>query len=509
MRQIKTYAQDTRANRPDSRQVAVFRCNADAGSKPNTEILRSIEVEFRIGLRKSRIYKTPEEFWADMEQKAPMVLLCGSPARDMALVGSPPGRTAKSLESLSPQAPYRTLFKDGKAQIEVIGIPNLHPDGPYAYTLSVEELTEWAWGYLQFLEDFDLGPLKYTHGLQALYGLKMVNKDHNTKDLLHYHLDPEVTLLERRGQAGPLRFTKEGLYGNLIKADFKSFYPSILLNQRLPRKAAWHFKDGCSKDLLRQLLDQEFLVIADVVVEGEQKVYPTPLLNIDTIDTVNEIAVYRPTNPNEGPLKDWVEKMWEVRLKADDVHKASAKQITNSLWGKMYQRAGRVSSVETEDMSFAVGHVWNPGGARTFWQYEDDVLMRYEEDLSAVRRDSMVALGQHVMGHGRVLTSSLVDENTVHSHTDSVWQLPVDNSGTYPQFLERDDIEVGNGEIGSLDIELKEGPCKFTGGAIEVGGKVEVNIGVPREGWRSYITGGILHGMHEPRPPCDAVFKVH
>ena len=210
-------------------------------------------------------------------------------------------------------------------------------------------------GYLNFIKEEDLGEFAFTISSQAMKAYR----HRFMKYRIHIHADEEAMKLEREAYHGGrsecfyIGKWNKGMY----YVDVNSLYPFVMKYYKYPVQLLSVVKpkdDGVQ--LLKEIIDKGYLVIAKVFVEIDKNILPkkkdrllapvgkfwtvlsTPEVRLafayGKILKVEKIAVYR----GRRIFEDYVDYFYSKKMNSTGMYKAFYKLFLNSLYGKWGQK---------------------------------------------------------------------------------------------------------------------------------------------------------------------------
>lgn len=340
----------------------------------------------------------------------------------------------------------------------------------YAYCKrDVEILVKtWRW-WLQFLDRHNLGNFGMTIGAQAMNAY--THRFMPCK--IGIHPNGEALELEREAyRGGRVECYRVGKLpgGEYYKVDVNSLYPAMMKFNPYPRR-----KVKILLSVAPQYLDfllQDYLAIAEVVIETEEPKYPlvvdkqtvfptgvfktvlsTPeleeALNCGEIRGVGRVVLYEPADLFSKYVDFCFEQRRLCKERRDWAGNKMFKDLVNSLTGKLGQH-GYSQSVVRDAPIDAVGvqYFTDPetGDVCTEITFGGKVIRQQSEPES---ENSFPAIPAHINAYGRMYMWRLIKmagrEHVFYSDTDS---LIVDAQG-----LDNLREKVDPGRLGYLKIE--------------------------------------------------------
>lgn len=229
----------------------------------------------------------------------------------------------------------------------------------------VEILERMFENYLKFLKEEDLGSFSITLASQAL---RAFYKRFCPVTIIHHDI-PEVTHLEREAyHGGRTECFRIGQFNQKIYyVDVNSLYPFVMRNNKYPVKLL-KYSIVSNPDEIKWLLDNDFLVIADVYIETDYPIVPkkidgqliapvgrfrtvisTPelklVLKYGRILKVFSVAVYE----GEYLFKDYVDYFYQKKSESKGVYRLMYKLFLNSLYGKFAQKIPKWRTIDEYD----------------------------------------------------------------------------------------------------------------------------------------------------------------
>lgn len=302
-----------------------------------------------------------------------------------------------------------------------------------------------AWRrWFDFLDKNDMGDFGITIASQAWNAYR--HRFMPTK--IGIHNSTEAIELERQAYRGgrvETFFVGQLPQGTYYKLDVNGLYASLMDAHLYPRRLV-NVVACVSNAYLSRLLE-EYLCIAEVVLDTEQSRYPVRLagrtaypvgqfattlttpelktaLRLHHLVGIGRVALYEPA----GLFSDYAQVMADLRgqyqEQGDYASDRMAKLLLNSLQGKFGQRGHKQKQVGTAPIDeVGMYREWEYGTDEeaVYWKFGGVIIRQWTEGESF---DSFPAIPAHVTAYGRDHMQSLIERagrrNVYYSDTDSL-----------------------------------------------------------------------------------------
>lgn len=509
--------------RPDKRVIIFARCEVQSGVRhvklvrPDRWVPHAVQRADILARPRARVLGTrerfhgqsPAEFWRWIERvghepgrSTNVLLVLGDANRELALLGWPEGY-APRRSPLRPSAEYPRTFmaelRNGRKRIDVMQLANWHPEGIYATELGFGAGYTWLNAYVDLIRSNDLGPkICVTLAQQALTSYRRFLGQHPEVRRPWWHVTEPLYRFEYEVQRSisPVRIEPtDGHHERLWYFDFTAFYLSILASRPMPEEVKqWHPR-GLPRSRVDEMVRLGALIMAEVTTtEGERRLLATPSWRMDDVAKVERLAVYR----RGHSLAPWAEHLFRVRETCDPLVSSTAKALGVALWGRLSMRN---RAFQEEEWDYApgdeamFGRTWTDHATGAMERFSLDGEVYERCDPAKPKRERWLALGAHVMSHGRSLMAEAMARTSgeiVYAHTDSIWSTePV--VGTAGMRL---------GRLGGCDQRLVE-DVEFRHGCRIIGGNEEQPDSAPGRAQR----GTRRYRPFDETPPGMAVWE--
>lgn len=323
--------------------------------------------------------------------------------------------------------------------------------------------------YIEFLDNHDMGNLKFTAASQAMTTFR--HRFMNVSIAIHQHT--ETLALERLAYHGG-RFQALQI-GNIKtspvwRLDINSMYGELMMNKELPYELRG-YQATCKKDKLQWLINR-YAVIAEMTIRTFQPVFPiivdekvtypigkihgyfcTPeieyILDNCSIISIGQISWYRKDKILSAYATYFLGLRQEYKKDGNKPYELLAKLFVNSLYGKFGQYGYKEEIIgECSDDTIRFEQSYNKDTNQNvgYLMYGGKIHIVQKENNSY---NTFVAIAAHITAYGRIALYKLIEKaginNVYHVATDS---LIVNREG-----LNNLHDDLDNMVIGKLKIE--------------------------------------------------------
>lgn len=334
----------------------------------------------------------------------------------------------------------------------------------------VEIISESILGYLNFIQDNDLGNFKTTQPAQAFNAFK------------HRFMIEQTIFCDNNELA--LDISRQSYFGGRTEAfwlgtkkskfyvlDINSMYPYVMKNNLFPIKLWTVRKLGIEKDEVFEYF-KDYFVVASVVINTDKNcipfrdnkgrlIFPTgkfsaiipqpelELLNYNEILKFNSIAVYE----KDAIFSEYIEYFYGLKNKykneKNPVYYDLSKKFLNTLYGKFGQRGSVYTEIGKTDYPTFKTETILDGDTNKIRKIRYVGNLIQELDDSVESQESMPAIASAVTSYARVVLYDLIQKagkkHCYYSDTDG---LIVDEIG-----LKNLKDEIDEDKLGKLKLE--------------------------------------------------------